>query len=162
MVVFPYRLRYIPGMEQKIPTSSEIRERLAVIGHAETQELSRISGVPFTTLWKIRNGETSNPRIDTACRFFHLIPVKVADSAPHAEAAQAGPARVEQHPDSVSDPLTADPALNVELVRAEQAGLVTLPKQAPLWDGVERRVAKVQRRAVDRNRDIAQTGQAGA
>lgn len=58
--------------------------------------------------------------------------------------------------------LTADPALSVELTRAEQAGLVKLPKQAPQWDGAERRAAKAQRRAVDRKQDIAQTGQGAA
>lgn len=54
--------------------------------------------------------------------------------------------------------LTADPALSVELARAEQAGLVKLPKQAPLWDGVERRVAPAPRRAADRKQDICQAG----
>lgn len=60
-------------MEQKIPTAAEIRGRLALIGHAQTQELAKISGVPFTTLWKIRNGVTENPRIETVGQFFHLI-----------------------------------------------------------------------------------------
>lgn len=54
--------------------------------------------------------------------------------------------------------LTADPALNADLARAEQAGLVKLPHPAPAWDGVERRVAQVPRRAVDRERDIYKAG----
>ena len=87
-------------MEQKIPTAATIRVQLALIGHAQTQELSRISGVPFTTLWKIRNGITKNPRIETVAQFFHLInPVKVVDGGDNTthdletamtEAAKAG------------------------------------------------------------------------
>jgi DNA-binding transcriptional regulator YdaS (Cro superfamily) len=55
--------------------------------------------------------------------------------------------------DVAAGPLTDDPALNVELTRAEQAGLVKLPHPVPAWDGVERRDATVQRRAADRERD---------
>ena len=56
-------------------------------------------------------------------------------------------------------PLTADPLLEADLEKAEQAGLVHLPKKASAWNGVERRVAPVPRRLVDRNRDIADAGQ---
>lgn len=61
-------------MEQNIPTPADIRARLTPMGHAQMQDLSRASGVPFTTLWKIRNGETVNPRIETVGQFFNLIP----------------------------------------------------------------------------------------
>ena len=54
-------------------------------------------------------------------------------------------------------PLTTDAALEADLEKAEQAGLVHLPKKASVWDGVDRRVAPVARRLVDRNRDIAVT-----
>lgn len=57
-------------------------------------------------------------------------------------------------------PLTADPALNAELAKAERAGLVVLPKKQPTWDGVERRVAQLPRRAADlHSSDIATAGQ---
>ncbi|NQW92666.1 MAG: helix-turn-helix domain-containing protein [Polaromonas sp.] len=59
---------------------------------------------------------------------------------------------------NASSDLTADPSLEADLVKAEQAGLVVLPKKAPVWDGIERR--KVVRRAVDRALvDIAIAGQ---
>jgi predicted transcriptional regulator len=41
------------------------------------QELARLSKVPFTTLWKVRSGETENPRIESVRQFL-----------PHLEAAR--------------------------------------------------------------------------
>lgn len=52
-------------MDISIPSSCEVRQRLAPLKHAELQTLAKVSGVPFTTLWKIRSGETQNPGIDT-------------------------------------------------------------------------------------------------
>lgn len=55
-------------------------------------------------------------------------------------------------------PLTTDPVLAADLNKAEQAGLVTLPKKPAVWDGVERR--HLVRRAVDREHlDIGNAGQ---
>lgn len=48
-----------------IPTAAEVKGRLAALGYSEMQALAKSSGVPFTTLWKIRSGETPNPRIET-------------------------------------------------------------------------------------------------
>ena len=56
-----------------IPTPASICERLQALSFAQMQELSRQSEVPFTTLWKIRTGETSNPGIDTVRRFLPHI-----------------------------------------------------------------------------------------
>lgn len=56
-------------MESSITTSSAAREALAPLGHAQLQKLAAVSGVPFTTLWKIRSGETQNPGIDTVAKF---------------------------------------------------------------------------------------------
>lgn len=61
-------------MQSKIPTAAEIRGLLESVSHAQMQDLAVRSGVPFTTLWKIKNGETENPRIETVGQFFHLIP----------------------------------------------------------------------------------------
>lgn len=38
------------------------------------QDLAKAANVPFTTLWKIRMGETKNPGIDTVKKFAHLLP----------------------------------------------------------------------------------------
>ena len=68
-----YRLRYIGRMLNQIPRAADIRAQLEKLGHAQTQELARLSNVPFTTLWKIRSGETTNPRIDTVRQFMGHI-----------------------------------------------------------------------------------------
>ncbi|WP_092002941.1 YdaS family helix-turn-helix protein [Polaromonas sp. OV174] len=60
-------------------------------------------------------------------------------------------------------PLTTDVALEADLEKAEQAGLVHLPKRAPIWNGAERRAALVQRRSVDREQaDIDAAGPGAA
>ena len=61
-------------MKTNIPTSAAVRARLEVLGHAQMQALARDSGVPFTTLWKIRSGETDNPRIETVRQFYAALP----------------------------------------------------------------------------------------
>lgn len=62
-------------MQTNIPAASDMRARLELLGHAQMQALSRESGVPFTTLWKIRNGETDNPRIETVRLCYAALPV---------------------------------------------------------------------------------------
>lgn len=52
-------------MNADIPTSSELREKLAALSWAQVQELCRKTGAPFTTVWKIRSGETTDPRLET-------------------------------------------------------------------------------------------------
>lgn len=90
-------------MEQKIPATAEIRGRLALIGHAQTHDISRNSRVPVTPLWKIRNGVTGNPRIETVGKIFHLIEsdkaaanVNNADLSLEAQMTEAG--QVARHP----------------------------------------------------------------
>ena len=56
-------------MNTKIPPVSEIKQRLESLSHADIQALSKFSEVPFTTLWKIRAGETVNPGIETVRKF---------------------------------------------------------------------------------------------
>lgn len=43
------------------------------LGHAQMQALSERSGVPFTTLWKVRNGKTKSPRLGAVHAFYPLI-----------------------------------------------------------------------------------------
>jgi hypothetical protein len=61
-------------MTTNFPPIAEIRGRLERLGHAGMQELSSISQIPFTTLWKIRSGETANPGIETVRGFYPHIP----------------------------------------------------------------------------------------
>jgi hypothetical protein len=56
-------------MTTKIPPISEIKGRLESLSHAEILTLSKISTVPFTTIWKIRAGDTTNPGIETVRKF---------------------------------------------------------------------------------------------
>lgn len=66
-------------MNINFPPISDVRAELDALSHAEVQELSRISGVPFTTLWKIRGGVTTNPGIETVRLFYrHIKSVKPA------------------------------------------------------------------------------------
>jgi predicted transcriptional regulator len=64
-------------MNINIPPIKDVQAELQPLGHAEMQELARLSTVPFTTLWKIRAGDTLNPGIETVRRFYgHIGAVK--------------------------------------------------------------------------------------
>jgi hypothetical protein len=58
-------------MKDNLPTASVIQERLSALTHAQMQALSKASEVTFTTLWKIKTGETKNPGIETVGAFLH-------------------------------------------------------------------------------------------
>lgn len=60
-------------MKSNIPSTSELRASLLALGHAQMQELSRLSGVPFNTLWNVRKGATTNPGIETVSKFIGHI-----------------------------------------------------------------------------------------
>lgn len=49
-----------------------MQSRLAAMSHAELQQLSLKSGVPFMTLWNIRAGHTKNPRLNTLAKFWPI------------------------------------------------------------------------------------------
>jgi predicted transcriptional regulator len=55
-------LRHMPT---DIPTCAELRAKLLTLTWSQVQELSRTTGAPFTTVWKIRDGETVDPRLET-------------------------------------------------------------------------------------------------
>lgn len=58
----------------EIPTPETVRQRMADLGYPEIRSLSSVSGVPFTTLLKIKSGETSNPGIGTVGMFWGHLP----------------------------------------------------------------------------------------
>ena len=61
-------------MLNEIPTAQQVREKLSELCHSETEALAKKAGVPFTTLLKIKTGETSNPRLETVRLIFpHLF-----------------------------------------------------------------------------------------
>ena len=49
------------------------RSSLEALSRAQLQDLSTASGVPITTLWKIRAGETKNPGIETVRLFYGFL-----------------------------------------------------------------------------------------
>ena len=70
-------------MNTTIPSALEVRAKLEPMGNDQLQKLAQLSGVPFTTLWKLRSGETANPRIDTVRQFLPHV-AAVAESAAKA------------------------------------------------------------------------------
>ena len=66
-------------MNITIPTSLQVREALATLTLAQIERLAALSGVPWTTIYKIKRGETDNPGIETVGRFLpHVQSVRDA------------------------------------------------------------------------------------
>lgn len=57
-------------MNAKIPTAAEVRQALERQTTAQLRDLAERSKVPFSTLWKVRSGETQNPGIETVGQFW--------------------------------------------------------------------------------------------
>ena len=95
-------------MNMNLPPAAEVRALLERLTHAQVQQLSTDSGVPFTTLWKIRDGTTTNPGIETVRKFW---PERITEQAAPVIAAD----------------LPIDRSEYVELVKA---GLVTDERKA--------------------------------
>jgi len=60
-----------------VPSPAELQARLRALSHAAVQELSRASGVPFTTLWNFRTGGkvgTNDPRLSTVRSILPHLP----------------------------------------------------------------------------------------
>jgi hypothetical protein len=73
-------------MQQAIPSAADVRARLETLTAAALEALAQRSGVPITTLIKVRNGQTTNPRLETVRQFWpELIG---ADGAPDVPAEQ--------------------------------------------------------------------------
>ena len=60
-------------MVTQIPPISLIRRRLAGYTMVELEDLSEASGVPFSTLLKIKLGTTGNPGIETVRKFWPYL-----------------------------------------------------------------------------------------
>jgi predicted transcriptional regulator len=62
----------------------------ALLGPLSMEQISRLgdlSGVPPTTIYKIKRGETENPGIETVRKFMMHLPELVPASSPEAKAA---------------------------------------------------------------------------
>lgn len=52
-------------MQSTIPSAAEVRARLESLSAADLEALAGRVSVPVTTLIKVRNGQTANPRLET-------------------------------------------------------------------------------------------------
>ena len=52
-------------MNTPIPSALQVRAWLLPLDSKQLQRLADLSGVPFGTLWKVRSGDTKDPRIET-------------------------------------------------------------------------------------------------
>lgn len=59
---------------QSVPSAGDVKVLLGRLSHAQLQRLAAESEVPFTTLWKIRDGTTANPGLETVRKF--LVPAQ--------------------------------------------------------------------------------------
>ncbi len=65
-----------------IPSAADIRASLAIYTRKQLDELGGITGVPATTIYKIKLGITRDPGIETVRKLItHLRPAKPAASA---------------------------------------------------------------------------------
>jgi predicted transcriptional regulator len=71
-------------MSTLIPPVEEVSRRLKSLTGAQLETLANGSGVPVSTLWKIRIGATPNPGIETVRKFFHLLPSTPVTEQPTA------------------------------------------------------------------------------
>lgn len=60
-------------MSYNIPTTTMIRRRLNMLTQAQLHQLANDTGVPYSTLVKIKYAETKNPGIETVRLFFPAL-----------------------------------------------------------------------------------------
>lgn len=64
-----------------IPSIDSLRAAMAPLTQKGLEELAAKSGVPFTTLYKIKRGETRDPGLETVRRFAAHLPEPSSASA---------------------------------------------------------------------------------
>ena len=67
-------------MESTFPGIEEVRDALKPLTLAQLEALASASGVPFTTLYKIKRGETENPGIETVRKFMPHVSAVVGST----------------------------------------------------------------------------------
>ena len=68
-------------MDNTVPSIEQVRAALAPLTLKHLDALGRLSGVPPTTIYKIKRGETLNPGIETVRLFMGRIDDVLAASA---------------------------------------------------------------------------------
>lgn len=78
-------------MQSPIPSATDVRSKLEPLKLAELEALAERSGVPITTIIKVRNGQTANPRLETIRAIWpELIGAEGAPATPEPAKAEAG------------------------------------------------------------------------
>lgn len=77
-------------MNTEIPPMAAVRARLLLLRDAEVDDLATASGVPASTIRKIRQGVTPNPGFETVRKIFHLLPTPAANDPATTKAAGQG------------------------------------------------------------------------
>lgn len=68
-------------MDAQLPSAEEIRGRLAPLTLRQIERLADLSGVPATTIYKIKRGETKNPGVETLRQFMPHVDAALIDPA---------------------------------------------------------------------------------
>ena len=76
-------------MVPDIPDAADVRAALAPLSLKQLDKLAALSGVPATTIYKIKLGLTKNPGVVTLRKFIPHIPAALADGVAPAAAAAA-------------------------------------------------------------------------
>lgn len=66
-------------MDIDIPSVSVVRQSLAALTMRQLEKLAELSGVPMTTIYKIKLGDTENPGIETVRKFAPHISAAASD-----------------------------------------------------------------------------------
>lgn len=73
-----------------LPSTDDVRSRLLLLSFGEVRSLCDETGAPFTTVWKVRAGETANPGLETVRSFWPaLLRVTEGREALPADAGEA-------------------------------------------------------------------------
>lgn len=68
-------------MDTPIPSAAQVREALSPLTLKQIDLLARLSGVPSTTIYKIKRGETDNPGIETVGKFMPHVAAALLEQA---------------------------------------------------------------------------------
>jgi predicted transcriptional regulator len=68
-------------MDHSTLSSADVRKALALLTLSEIERLASVSGVPASTIYKIKRGETANPGIDTVGKFMPHLDALRTESA---------------------------------------------------------------------------------
>ena len=68
-------------MDAPIPSADKVREMLKTLKLDGLERLGALSGVPVSTLYRIRSGTTPNPGIETVRKFMLHISKAAEDKA---------------------------------------------------------------------------------